>query len=100
MGATIIQLTDELGRPYRRYDFAIIERMVSRRTGLPLHKPKGCPCMDNKPGHHCVSAPFLATYLGTSERQVRRWRAAGMRLHKAEHVATALGRHPSEIWDG
>lgn len=98
MTVTIIELTDRTGRPYRRYDFAVIERMVSRRTGLPLHQRRGCPCMDNQGGWRCVSAAFLANYLNTYERQITRWRKAGMRLHKAEDVADALGMHPSEIW--
>ena len=96
--ASITHHVDAGGRPYRRYDFAIIEQIVSRRSGLPPHRRKGCPCMDNQGGHRCVSAPFLAVYLGTSERQIRRWRRSGMRMHKAEDVADTLGLHPSEIW--
>jgi len=39
-----------------------------------------------------------ARVLGFSDRQVYRWRTAGLSERAADRVAVALGVHPSAIW--
>jgi hypothetical protein len=46
-----------------------------------------------------VAAPWVATVLGVSERKLDRWRARGIGYYEADQCATALGVHPSRIFD-
>lgn len=90
----VLEVTGSDGRRLRRYPFGSVERVVSRRTGLPLHQ-QGCPC----PHEKCCSARVIAAYLGTSERQVHRWRAAGLNLAAADRLATELGLRIEDLWE-
>lgn len=44
-----------------------------------------------------ASGRVLAERLGVSRRTIVRWRQGG-RIGDPDRVATAMGRHPSEIW--
>lgn len=42
----------------------------------------------------------LAARLDVGVAVARRWMARGLTDLEADRIATRLGRHPSEIWDG
>lgn len=90
----VLDVTSSDGRRLRRYPFGSVEEIVSRRTGLPLHR-QGCPC----PHEKCCSATVIADYLLTSARQVHRWRAADLTPAAADRVATELGLRAEDLWD-
>lgn len=90
----VLIVTRSNGQRVRRYPFGPVQDLVSRRTGLPLHR-EGCPC----PHEKCCSASVIATYLGTSERQITRWRTRGMMGTMADRVVTELGLRIEDLWD-
>lgn len=97
----VLTMTSSDGRRLVRYPFGPVEELVGRRTGLKAHC-EPCPCHDQqiqRDGYQCVSAGLLALVLGTSERQVYRWRAAGLKPAVADRLASELNLRIEDLWD-
>ncbi len=45
-----------------------------------------------------LSIPKLARALDVDPNQIMRWRALGVRFHRADALAVRLGKHPTDLW--
>jgi hypothetical protein len=66
---------------------------LARAAGIPLGQIGG-----QQPDQPTSGTFALADRLGTSPRQIRRWRATGLTETQADRLACRLGQHPSQVW--
>lgn len=70
----------------RRYPFAAVEAFMA------------CPPADAFEDGLPRTNALLAERIGVTRRTIARWRGQGLSIIQADRVATALHRHPMELW--
>jgi len=83
-------------RTRKRLAIDPLERHAQLATGLPS-PPTNRAFPGNQARLYWSNIAF-AEYVGTTPRQIHRWRIQGLNWIAADRAATAVGKHPSELW--